>query len=474
MRNKIKRVSKSKQLFLLGNSFIAGIFFGPSSILLGFFFLFVFFFLLYPLYNRLVLVWCVLFFIVGAYYFNSTIYNIPEKIETPFVGVVNDVPVERGSFKRVVVRHKQGKALLYVDRYDKYKYGDVLRVDGRFSIPEEEGYRNYLRKEGVSHVAFYPQIEKIDEDGFFLYRFLYNLKEKAQQNIRSSLPAPQVFLLEAMILGDRTSFSDELNEKLSISGTRHITAISGMHIVIISGILFYFFLFLKIKKRKAALFSIILIALFVIFVGAPASAIRAGFMGSALLLSHIFYEKTHSFRLISFVAALMLLFNPLLLHYDLGFQLSFLAVIGILTFHQRVKSFLIEKKNRISIFLKRNESAADILAVTIAAQIMVTPLVLHNFGHLSLYAVPANLLIIPLLPLIMPFGMLTAVTGSIVFSFFAYVFLGYILRVVDFFSSLPFSAIYIEDFSLTFLILFYTLIFLFLYWKQRKKELFDI
>ncbi len=472
MRNKIEKTSKSKLIFLLGNSFILGIFFAPSSILLGFFFLFLLFFIIYPVKDRLVLIFCVLSFVIGSYYFNLALYNIPQEVEVPLVGVVDDMPTTRGKFKRLILNYQEGRALLYVDRYEDYNYGDILKVKGRFVVPEEEGYRNYLRKDGIYHTAFYPQIEKVGEEGNIFYKAIYSTRERAQQNIRKSLPAPQVFLLEAMILGDRTSFPDSLNEKLSISGTRHITAISGMHIVIISGMLFYLFLLVKIKKRKAALFSIFFIFLFVLFVGAPASAIRAGIMGSAVLLSSIFHERVNSFRLISLVAFVMLLFNPLLLHYDLGFQLSFLAVIGILSFHQKVKMFLLGRGDagRIRLFLRKNEVIVDLLAVTISAQILVSPLVLYNFGHLSLLSIPANILIVPLLPAVMLFGIFTAISGSIIFSFFVYMVLSCVVKIIDFFYYFPFAALYIEEVPISLIYLLYLIIFFFMY---KKRESFD-
>ncbi len=397
-------------------------------------------------------VFCLCFFLLGANYFHYTLYNIPKTIEGEFEGVVREPPSVRGDFTRVTVDYEKGGVLLYVDRYSDIKYGEVLKVEGDFHVPEEESYTNYLKKEGIYHVGFRPSLEKVGSEGSILKEKLFLLRERMKENMQRAITFPQILLLEAMILGDRDSFSSDFNEKLNVSGTRHITAISGMHIIIISSVLFYLFILLGVRKRRAALFSLFLVALFVFFVGAPASALRAGIMGGVVLSSYIVYRKTSSIHLLVLTATGMLIFNPLLLHYDLGFQLSFLAVIGILLLHQKVKRFILEK---VKVF----DKLADLLAVTISAQIFVFPLILYNFGHISLYSIPANILIVPTLPFIMILGFLTALTGFVVFAFPVYLLLSFVLIVIDFIYSLPFSAIYIENVPFYFVVFFYIWIF---------------
>ena len=478
MRDKI---TVSKLIFFLCLSFIAGIFFAPSGILLGLFLIPASYFLTK---NRLYAVFCILFFLIGAFHFNYTVYKVPTEIDTPVYGVVKEPPSLSGKFQKIVIDYGNGRSLLFVDRYEKYGYGDYLKVEGDFNIPEDEGYRNYLRKEGIYHTAFYPEIEKKEHKSSFFLSSIYNLKEKAQENIRGAVPAPQVFLLEAMVLGDRSSFSEELNERLSVSGTRHITAISGMHIVIVSSMIFYLILFFKVKKRWAALASILIIALFVIFVGASTSAIRAGIMGSVFMISYVFYRETDLSRLVVFAGATMLAFNPLLLHYDLGFQLSFLAVTGILLLHNPVKTFLTGRSDggdfcygstgklpgKGRLFFRNNERIADILAVTVGAQLLVFPLILYNFGHISLYSVFANTLIVPLLPFIMVFGFLTAVTGFVIFAFPAFLLLSIVLFVINMIYSFPFSAIYLENVPAYIIVFIYIFIFYKIYGLKKKQE----
>jgi len=517
----LKKLTPSKIILFACTSFIAGIFFAPVSILTGVFFISLISFLFLPQKTKwLLLPLFLIFLFLGVARFNAVKIDVPQEISFPVYGKIVEGPFLAGSMERVVFEHSKGKAYLYFERFSGYEYGDVLKVSGDFRVPEDKDYAGYLKKEGVYHTSFNPEIKKIKEQRSVFRSYLNSLRNYMRGNIRTSLHAPERFLAEAMLLGDRSSFSDSLSDTLSISGTRHITAISGMHVVIISGAFFYFLSFFKIKKKNSALLSILFIFLFVVFVGAPASAVRAGIMGSAFLLSYVFFREPFPLRLIFFAGAVMLFFNPLLLHNDLGFQLSFLATLGIsflspksftgsvlidevgrtdptwlssLKIYQKLKSSCQVCFRALKIWLSslkiyqkikqgcqvclvvfkkllysQNrffQNLLKIIKVTISAQLFVFPLILYNFDHVSLFSVPANVFIVPLLPVIMPLGFLTALTGLTIFAFPLHLLLSFILLVSNFFAKLPFSALYIENTPLILLVLFYS----FLFFKILKK-----
>jgi len=479
-------ITLSKTIFFLCLSFVAGIFFAPSGLLLGVLLILSSFFFLK---SRMVILLCLLFFLFGAFCFSFALLGIPRDLHSPVYGKVVEEPLPAGDSRSFVLEHNKGRVLIYTDRYAQYRYGDLLRVEGSFERPSPEGYANYLKKDGVYHTSFFPEIEKEEEGGSRLKRGIFSFREYLRGNIRESVPAPHRFLLEAMLLGDRSSFSDELDEKLSVSGTRHITAVSGMHVAILSFVIFYLFSFFGIKKKRSAVYSIFLIALFVVFVGAPSSAVRAGIMGGLALFSGIASRKLSLPRTMSFAAAGMLAFNPLLLHHDLGFQLSFLALMGIFAFHRPITKIFLKRKNGDDLLPTREQTykkedplfskeklrelVANLLGVTVGAQLFVLPLVLYNFGYVPLLSVPANILIAPLLPLVMIFGFLTALTGLFTFSFFSYVLLSYVLGIIGAASSLPFSAAHIENTPSSFIVLLYALIFsaaLFIHARNNKRS----
>ncbi len=426
--------------------------------------------------NKLFALFCIIFFLLGAFHFNLTLLNIPEKPDTPLEGRVVKEPYLAGQSTRVVLEHEEGRVLIYSEIYSDINYGDILKVDGDFKRPTPKGYAQYLDKEGVHYIAFFPNIVKKGSEKSLLYSGMLSLRERMKSNIRKSIPPPESHILEAMILGDRYSFSDELNEKLSVSGTRHITAISGMHIIIITTIIFYILSYLRVREEKAALLSFFFIAFFIIFVGAPTSAIRAGIMGVFTLLTLVSFKVAIAspFRILAFAGAVMLVFNPLFLRFDLGFQLSFLAVLGIISLHNPLKRFLTKRTGFAKTtreFFRKNEKIADLLAVTLGAQILVFPLILYNFGNIPLLSIPANLLIVPLLPFIMISGILTALTGFYPFSFLAYLLSSFVIFVIDITSSLPFSAIFIENISFHYILLLYTIILLTIHKKTKTLKM---
>jgi competence protein ComEC len=204
-------------------------------------------------------------------------------------------------------------------------------------------------------------------------------------------------------------------------------------------------------------------------VGAPASAVRAGIMGGLLLLGQKAGRISTSSRAIVFVAAFMLFLNPLILKLDIGFQLSFLAVMGIIHISPFFQEWLKVIPN-YGTFPLRN-----ILAMTFSAQLFTLPILIYNFGYFSLVAPFANILIVPLLSFVMIFGFIFVFCGTIfpvlgfVFSWFIWLLLAYVIFIVDFFSKLPFASISVGNISWLWLAGFYLVLGL-VFWKIKKSQ----
>ncbi len=466
----------SRIFFFFCLAFIAGVFFAPLSPLLGLFFLL----FLFPFFKSPTpVIFCFSFFLLGAFLYHYTFYITPLLPETPLEGRVVEDPAIRGGWKRVVLEYKEGRALLFLDPYTPYDYGDILRVNGEFLDPYPPEYADYLRKEGIFYVIFSPEVEKLESKPSFSYNTALKGRRFLEERMKKTISAPEVYLLEAMLLGKRDSFSSQLNNRLSVAGVRHITAVSGMHVIIITAALFYLFSALRLSRRITAISSLLAVSFFVFFVGMPASALRAGIMGGLLLLSRAFYRRVNSSRAVVFAAAGMLALNPLLLSFDLGFQLSFLAVLGIIFLQKPLKRALtatpLEKRKgafymareRTARFLKKKKGFTNSLSLTLSAQIAVFPLILYNFGHLPLFSVLANLIIIPLLPFIMVLGFLAGITEMALFAFPAYLLLTFVLRLVEIIAALPFAAVTVSG-PLSYLPF---LIYPFLFYQIKKQKI---
>ena len=165
-------------------------------------------------------------------------------------------------------------------------------------------------------------------------------------------------------------------------------------------------------------------------------------MGATYLLSQKLGRQAFSFRIVVLVAAVMLLSNPLLLFYDVGFQLSFLAVLGLIYFEPLVRNFLkFLLKKTLNINTKENrEGALMLVSVTIAAQVFTLPITIYNFGVVSWVSPIANILVLPVFYYIMLFGFLSSLAGIVwsalgwILSVPCYFLLLYFMWVVNFFS----------------------------------------
>jgi len=175
--------------------------------------------------------------------------------------------------------------------------------------------------------------------------------------------------------------------------------------------------------------------------GLQPSAIRAGIMGGLFLLAQHLGRLSTSSRAIVFAGALMLAQNPLLLRLDVGFQLSFLAILGIIYLSAIFRDWL-----KFIPWLQ----ARSILAMTFSAYLFTLPILIYNFGYFSLVAPITNILILPLLPFIMGLGFIFGLSGIIfqplgwILSWPAWLLLTYLTKVVDVLSSFSWSAYTLE------------------------------
>ncbi|MDI6602670.1 MAG: ComEC/Rec2 family competence protein [Patescibacteria group bacterium] len=374
-----------------------------------------------------------------------------------------------------VSRFVNGKALITTHRYPEYQYGDKLKITGKLESPTEDidgfNYQDYLKKDGIYSIMSWPEIELIEREkyigpSYLIYGKILGFKNKLRESIYQNLSPPQSSILGAMVLGDKRKLSEDLKTKLKIAGVRHITAISGLHVTILTSILMTILIGLGLWRQQAFWFSIILMTLFIIMTGLQPSAIRAGIMGGLFLLGQYLGRMSVSSRSIVLAAALMLFQNPLLLRLDVGFQLSFFAMMGIIYLMPFFQDWLrfIPWKNPKSV-----------LSMTLSAYLFTLPILIYNFGYISLVAPITNVLIIPLLPFIMLSGFIFGLAGIIfqplgwVLSWPAWGLLTYLTKIVNWLSGFPLASLTIENLHWIWLIISY-LILGFITWRLQKSQ----
>jgi competence protein ComEC len=245
-------------------------------------------------------------------------------------------------------------------------------------------------------------------------------------------------------------------------------ALSGYNISIIASAILLIFLFLGINRRRAFWFSVLTILLFIVMAGASASIIRAAIMGVLLLLGQNVGKIYHPRNALLFAALIMVILNPKIIRFDLGFQLSFLATLGLIYFSPWFNKIIKADKNS---FLNWRQN----LATTLSAQLAVMPLLVSQFNNFSLIAPLVNILVLTFIPITMLLGFIMVLLGTFssllgsVFGFFAYLLLKYEIGVINYFGQLKFASVNLGKYSLYFSwIIIIGGFLVFLFFRARK------
>ena len=367
-----------------------------------------------------------------------------------------------------------GKILVTASRYPVYNYGDELEITGKLKTPaifEGFNYKGFLAKDGIFSVMYFPEIKKIgSKKGNFIFAEILSFKDEVRRSIYRNFSPPQSSLLGALILGDKRRMSDSFREKLNIAGVSHITSISGMHVAILSALLMQFLLGIGFWRGQSFYLTLFFLAFFIIMVGLPASAVRAGIMGGLFLLAQKIGRKSTAFRSIVFAAVLILAANPLLMKLDIGFQLSFLAVSGLIFLDPIFRKMLKKiPENKIL-------NLRTMISMTLSAQFFTLPVLIYNFGQISLISPLANILILPFIPSVIILGFLVGVLGiffqtlAYFISFPCWLILTYMVKTIEWLSGFSFSAIKLENISFLWIIVFYLILIFFIRYSNEKRK----
>jgi len=362
------------------------------------------------------------------------------------IGKISSEPDVRDNYQRFKVNVSNSTILVTAKKYPEYNYLDLVKISGKLETPQETedfSYKNYLMKDGIYSVMFFPEINKTEEVGYIqinifekIYEKILILKQKLRKSIQYSFSPPESSILEGTILGDNGAMSEDLKIKLNTTGLRHIIAVSGTHVVILSSIILTLFIGFGFKRTSAFYFAILFIIFYITLTGFPASGVRAGIMGGLYLLAQKLGRQSIGIRVVVLACATMLILNPMLLVYDIGFQLSFLAVIGLIYLEPPL-GILIKRitKNRGGEFIK-------MISATFAAQIFTLPIIIYSFGNVSLVSPITNLLVLPIVYWLMIFGFIFSFLGIFylqlgwIFSIPCFFILKYFLWVINVFSQI--------------------------------------
>jgi competence protein ComEC len=400
-----------------------------------------------------------LFFALGIWRYSFSLpLNSPEKIwfyngnEVKIKGIIIEEPkfsLKRQQFileaKEINNLEVDGKILVYASSYPYYKYGMELILNCKLKKPqkiENFSYDRYLAKSDIYSICYYPNIlVNKNFSGSKFYAQIISFKSLIREKINQGSREPYSSLIRALVLGEKDTLPEDIKLIFSQVGISHIIAISGLHIGILVVMLFWFFIYLGLNRYQSFWLINIFLFFYLLLIGFPASAVRASIMSFFVLLAMYLGRLNKIYISLLLAACVILFINPRLLRDDIGFQLSFLAVLGILFLFPIIKNYL-SKKNFPNFFMIR-----DLLAVSLAVQIFTFPILIFNFSYISLIAPITNLFVIWTLPFLLSFSLI-AILLSFFFSGISYLFflpvefiLSYILKISDFLVNIPFSYI---------------------------------
>ncbi|MDD3491460.1 MAG: ComEC/Rec2 family competence protein [Candidatus Pacebacteria bacterium] len=373
-------------------------------------------------------------------------------------------PVLKDEYQRIIIPN----VVIYAEKIPRFQFGDIIRIEGK--IQPLEDFFSYSSNI-VSGKLSYPKIELISSRKLSFRGLAITFKNKLIQCLQKVIPEPQSGLLSGIIFGSKQSLTDSLEKDIRKTGLSHFIVTSGLHLSIFVKILsdllnaFSFGNFLNFICSNLFLLS------FAFMAGLTPSIIRAAIMAFLLTLSHFSFRIYNSLNALLLAGLTMVWLKPFLLFYDLGFQLSFLATAGILLFYPIWDQGCFWQK---SFF---NNQAGQIFKQTIlscfAASFLVIPWLIFKTQNVSLVAPLVNVLVIPLAPLVLGGGVLTAILSLLIhpvglfLGFWLNIILVYFVKVIAYFANLSWAEISLP-YILRWLILPYYLL-VFLYYRKKNQ-----
>lgn len=372
------------------------------------------------------------------------------------------------------MRYVNGKLLVYTTKSDvtkQYKIGDKLLIKLDYKPidepknPYQFNYRKYLSYEGVYYQSYLKdyEIKFISTSNKYLIKKWSHRLSLAMQNLlKKYIPKNENFVLaDGILLGHKSEIDPELYAMFSHTGIVHILSVSGLHVGIVY--LLISFLLRFIPNRNLAikiykfLITAVLIWLFAFVVGLSPAVVRAALLFSLIHFGKLIKEDASSLNILFGAAFIQLIINPLLI-YNIGFQLSYLAMLGLFIFYKPIYALYYSPQKWI-------DYVWQLWSASIAAQIFTTPLVIYYFGNFPTYFLLANIFAIPLSILILwssiailPFSIsppLAKIVGC-----FTSLCIDVFIKCTKFIAQLPFAKIDYLHIDFVQVVLLYIVIFL--------------
>ncbi|MBF0987390.1 MAG: DNA internalization-related competence protein ComEC/Rec2 [Clostridiales bacterium] len=354
---------------------------------------------------------------------------------------------------------KYNKKKFYVFSQKKFRIGDVVNCN--FEIRAPSGQRNYggfdyaftLKTKGIDGNIKINKVFEVQHSKSFYYAYcdkIVELRIEINNFFNKNLKKDLASIIIGILIGDKSGMDGRVIEDFQNANLSHLIAVSGAHFIYVVGFLEYICKFLK-NKRKSQVFLIIGILFFMRLTQYTPSVVRAGIMTIMAILSSVFKRKSDIYTNLAISSLVLIIKNPYSI-FDIGAILSFSGVLGIAYFQDKFKLIYQNYEGRFLWFF-------DSISITIAANIVIIPIMVYYYNTISFTFIIANLVVAPLLGVLIILGFI-----AFIFKFkFLIVLLSFILKLffflVKFMGKLPFSTVLVCYGSFIFVIAYYFIVY---------------
>lgn len=473
MKNIIPNISLSIQLGVLAGALLGSFFILASP---WFIITIPLVILVYWVYQdiRLLILLVILITMLGfGYYVNTIIQeykqiqeNIPVKLTDTKVIIKSASRVQKFGYQyKVDIPEYKARAFMNIDN-DKLIYGQVLTIAAKTNIPQETGIQRFLLGKNI-HI--YMQVSDYDNSNYYncnwqcySMRGIHSMRLWILNRIEQAYPNQVGEFLKGILIGYTDTLPEDIKESFKKTGVSHILAVSGYNMAIIVMLVYQQLMNRQIARKISFLMTVIVILVFTILTGAEASIMRAGIFAILILTAEQIQRYVGGMRPLILCATLLVFINPFYIAYDIGFQLSFLAVIGLIIYGQLFQTYT-EGIPSLGIL--------PMIGETLFAQILVLPILIYYFGQISIISILANILIVPIIPLAMAWGSLTSLfLNWSIFTYPLIIIIQILLSLNQSLANLSWASVTIPQISGFMVLLIYISISVLYYWLHKKTK----
>lgn len=376
---------------------------------------------------------------------------------------------------------------IYTQIPHPFQYGDEIQVTGQLRLPSDQrnpggfDYRAYLRRKNIFGIVQIYQAGQMQWSGLqkgnsFLREIIYPIRRLMIETINQTTREPYRSLLQALLVGERGTISPEIRESFAKAGVIHVLAVSGLHVGFILLILITLFGLFRLPYPVRVLLTIGGLIFYAFLTEMRAPVNRATIMATVYLIGTLIERRSNPFNTIGVAALIILFLRPQEL-FDIGFQLSFTAVISIVYFYTKLSALpVISTINQKLKNKPMGSYCLPLFLVSLSAQLGTIPLTAYYFNRIPFLSLIVNLFAIPIVGLIVALGFTTLMTALInpwvamIYGTLNETILSIYTAIIGWIGNLPFSHMVVPTPDISHWLVYFSLVLFLIHIQNRTRR----